>query len=169
MRPDGVLEFLGRIDHQVKIRGHRIELGEIEENLTRHPAVSQAVVDTHRTNIGDRLVAYIVPIAGQKMPAPAELINELRKGLPGYMLPESFVELAALPLTAHGKINRRALPAPTTLTPSQPVEPRTSTEKFLAQTWADLLKVDSVGVTDNFFELGGHSLLATQVVWRLRK
>jgi acyl carrier protein len=165
--PDGNLEFLGRIDHQVKVRGYRIELGEIEATLTAHPAVREAVVVAREEGAGEkRLVAYVVGEA-----SGAELRAFVRSKLPEYMVPSAFVALAALPLTANGKIDRRALPAPEGR-PEQErayVAPRTPVEEVLAGIWAEVLRLDRVGVQDNFFDLGGHSLLATQVVSRLRE
>jgi len=161
---DGSIEFLGRVDHQVKVRGHRVELGEIEAVLAAHPGVRQAVVIVSR----DRIVAYIV---GASLP-PDELRAALRKKLPEYMLPSAFVFLKSLPLTPNGKVDRAALPLPEDVragVQSEFVAPRTPVEEKLAVLWAGLLKLKTIGVYDNFFELGGHSLLATQVVSRMRK
>jgi amino acid adenylation domain-containing protein len=164
---DGNIEFLGRVDHQVKVRGHRIELGEIEAVLAAHPGVRQAVVIARRDDDA-RIVAYIV---GASMPHD-ELRASLRKKLPEYMLPSAFVFLKALPLTPNGKVDRAALPVPEDVragVQSEFVAPRTPVEEKLAGMWAGLLKLKTIGVRDNFFELGGHSLLATQVVSRMRK
>ena len=166
---DGNIEFFGRADHQVKVRGHRVELGEIEAVLATHPGVRQAVVTASRDQSDDlRIVAYVV---GASLPHD-ELRAALRKKLPEYMLPSAFVFLKALPLTPNGKIDRAALPAPEDVragVQADFVAPRTPAEEKLAGLWAGLLKVNTVGVHDNFFDLGGHSLLATQVVSRMRK
>ncbi|MGH7829001.1 MAG: non-ribosomal peptide synthetase, partial [Candidatus Binatia bacterium] len=157
--PDGNIEFLGRIDHQVKIRGFRIEPGEIEAVLTQHPAVREAVVIKREESAGDgRLVAYIVP-QGEPSPTLAELRGFVKSRLPDYMIPSAFVTLHSLPLSPNGKLDRRALPVPG---PNRPevetfVPPRTPVEELLAMIWAQILKVDRVGMHDNFFDLGGHS------------
>ncbi len=166
---DGNVEFLGRADHQVKVRGHRVELGEIEAVLAAHDGVRQAIVTVSRDESNDlHIVAYLVgaPVAHD------ELRAALRKKLPDYMLPSAFVFLKALPLTPNGKVDRAALPAPGDAragVQSDFVAPRTPVEEKMASLWAGLLKVKAVGVYDNFFDLGGHSLLATQVVSRMRK
>ncbi len=166
---DGGIEFLGRADHQVKVRGHRVELGEIEAVLAAQPGVRQAIVTARRDESDDmRIVAYIV---GASMPHD-ELRAALRKKLPEYMLPSAFVFLKALPLTPNGKVDRAALPEPEDVRAGLQTEfvaPRTPVEEKLAALWAGLLKVKTIGVYDDFFELGGHSLLATQVVSRMRK
>ncbi|MBB1257766.1 amino acid adenylation domain-containing protein [Streptomyces alkaliterrae] len=163
---DGDHEYLGRLDHQVKIRGHRIEPGEIENALTRHPDVRDAVVVTDRDAAGEpRLVAYWVAAPGGAPPGPTELRDHLGRGLPQYMVPAVFVALDSLPLTLNGKVDRRALPAPEAQRPdldAEFAEPNTPTQKALADVWADLLSVDRVGLDDDFFELGGHSMLATR-------
>ena len=167
-RPDGELEYLGRADDQVKIRGHRVELGEIEAALGRHPSVREAAVVVREITPGDpRLVAYVV---GRDLPI-ADLRERLKGELPPYMVPSAIVALDALPLTANGKVDRRALPAPEGDRPESErtyVAPRTPTEIAVAATWAEVLGVARVGVHDDFFDLGGHSLLALQVVARLR-
>ena len=169
--PDGHLIFLGRSDNQVKIRGYRVELDEIEALLARHPAVGAAVAVAREDNPGDRrLVAYVVPRAGQAVILP-ELRAFLARQLPDYMVPGAILILDTLPLTPHGKVDRRALPAPdyAQLALAQPfTAPRTPVEETLAAIWAGVLGLERVGVADNFFELGGHSLLATQVVSRVR-
>jgi aspartate racemase len=169
--PDGNIEFLGRLDDQVKIRGFRIEPGEIEAVLTRHPAVREAVVVAREDNPGDkRLVVYVVG-KGDEQPQAAELKQFLKDKLPDYMVPSAWVSLDSLPHTPNGKINRAALPAPAAgqLDPSAKfTAPRTQVEKTLARVWAEVLKLERVGIQDNFFDLGGHSLLATQVLSRLR-
>ncbi|HKH44662.1 MAG TPA: amino acid adenylation domain-containing protein [Thermoanaerobaculia bacterium] len=169
--PDGRLDFLGRVDQQVKIRGVRIELGEIEAALKRHPAVREAALLVREDQLGDRrLVAYLV--AGPELAGePARLRAFLRQGLPDAMLPGAFVFLDALPLTATGKVDRRALAAldVSELARETPfVAPRTPLEERLAAIWSELLGVQRIGALDNFFHLGGHSLLTTQLVSRLR-
>jgi len=174
-RPDGVLEFLGRDDHQVKVRGYRLELQEIEVVLSRHPAIGAAVVLAPEGPGGDRrLAAYVVPAeGGAGIPAFGELRAWLGDRLPAYMVPASWVALPVLPLTANGKVDRRALPAPEDA-PAEAagprIAPRTPVEEILALAWAEVLRIDEarVSVTDDFFELGGHSLLATRLVSRVR-
>ena len=169
-RPDGELEYLGRADHQVKIRGHRVELGEIEAALARDPSVREAVVVARPGPAGDtRLVAYLVGKDGVEPSAPA-LRESLKAELPPYMLPSAFVTLSALPLTPNGKVDRKALPAPEGDRPDlgkASVPPRNPTEAAVAAIWAEVLGMPKVGVLDDFFELGGHSLLALQVIGRL--
>jgi amino acid adenylation domain-containing protein len=166
--PDGNVEFLGRKDFQVKLRGFRIELGEIEAMLAQHPAVQQAVVIVWEDQPGDSgafLVAYIV---GET--AHSKLREYLKQKLPDYMVPSVFVRLEELPLTPNNKVNRQALPAPERTGLEQDyVAPRTPTEEILAEIWAQVLRLERVGIHDNFFALGGHSLLATQVISRLRE
>ncbi|MBE4753752.1 amino acid adenylation domain-containing protein, partial [Corallococcus sp. ZKHCc1 1396] len=168
---DGNIEYLGRLDFQVKVRGLRIELGEIESALERHPQVRQAVVVVREDSPGDkRLVAYLVSPASQQPLSAADVRDFLKQQLPEYMLPAAFVLLETLPLTSSGKVDRKALPTPDgALTASvEYVAPRNETEQKLAALWSEVLRVERVGVHDNFFELGGHSLLVTQVVSRIR-
>jgi amino acid adenylation domain-containing protein len=166
---DGNIEFLGRADHQVKVRGHRIEPGEIEAVLAAQAGIRQAIVTARRSESDDlRIVAYVV---GASAPHD-ELRAALRKRLPEYMLPSAFVFLKNLPLTPNGKVDRAALPEPEDVragVQTEFVAARTPVEEKLAGLWASLLKLKTIGVYDNFFELGGHSLLATQVVSRMRK
>jgi len=168
--PDGNFDFLGRCDQQVKLRGYRIELGEIENVLARHHAVHEAVVVVREDVPGDqRLVAYLVTDDDQPTSAAA-LRDYLKEALPDYMTPSSFVFLETLPLTANGKVDRRALPAPDGARPDGETEyaaPRTPVEEVLAGIWRELLSLERLGVHDNFFVLGGHSLLATQLLARL--
>ncbi len=170
-RPDGDLEYLGRIDLQVKVRGVRIEPGEIEAALARHPAIGAAAIALRELAPGERgLVAYCVAAAAPE-PAPAELRAFLRTALPEVMVPSVFVYLPALPLTVNGKLDRRALPDPERRrqgTGEDYAAPATPLETTLAALWRDLLGVDRVGRRDDFFALGGHSLLATRLVSRLR-
>ena len=166
--PAGDLEFLGRIDDQVKVRGYRVELREIEASLGLHPAVAEAVVVAREDAPGDRrLTAYVVPRNGEA--GASELRAFLRERLPDYMVPASFVALDALPTTPSGKVDRRALPSPDRLGPEGVyTAPRTPAEETVAAIWRAVLGAGRVGVTDNFFELGGHSLLLPQVMHRLR-
>jgi amino acid adenylation domain-containing protein len=171
-RADGQIEFVGRIDNQVKVRGFRIELGEIEAALHGHSAVREAVVEARDDAPGvKRLVAYIVA-RPQAAPALSEIRNHLKQQLPDFMIPSAFVMLDALPLTTGGKLDRRALPPPGDARPDLEegfAAPRTPTEEVLAAIWAEVLGLKQVGVHDNFFDLGGHSLLATQVISRIRE
>jgi acyl carrier protein len=168
---DGNIEYLGRIDHQVKIRGFRVELGEIEAVLGQHPGVLESVVMAREdTPDNKRLVAYVVADPNVKT-STSEWRDFLRTKLPEHMVPSALVRLDELPLTANGKVDRRALPAPDKLRPEMAeafVAPRTAAEEVVATIWADVLEVERVSVYDNFFNLGGHSLLATQVISRLR-
>ncbi|HEX2081445.1 MAG TPA: amino acid adenylation domain-containing protein, partial [Longimicrobium sp.] len=169
-RGDGALEYLGRLDEQVKIRGFRIEPGEVEVALMAHPQVRESAVVAREDATGDRhLVAYVVAEQGAAVEA-AELRAHLVRRLPEYMVPSAFVALESLPLTPNGKLDRRALPAPEFASAEgRYVAPRTPTEEVLAEIWAEVLRLERVGVTDSFFELGGHSLLATRVVSRVRQ
>jgi len=167
--PDGNVEFLGRGDDQVKIRGFRVELGEIESVLSKHPAVKQAVVLTQPDPRGEqRLLAYVVAHRDAQTSAD-QLRAFVKEQLPDYMVPAAIVMLAKLPLTANGKIDRQALPAPDEAPTKTYVPPRTPTEEVLANIWAQVLRLDRVGAEDNFFDLGGHSLMATQIVSRVRE
>jgi non-ribosomal peptide synthetase component F/acyl carrier protein len=167
---DRTLEFLGRLDHQVKVRGYRIELGEIEHVLSEHPDIQAAIVLLRDDLAGDaRLVAHIVA-AASRQPEVNELRDFLKTKFPGYMIPAGFIFLERLPLTAHGKVDRRALVATSrrlTVTASEFVAPRNPVEQTLADIWALLLGIDKISVFDNFFDLGGHSLLAGQVLARV--
>ncbi|TMQ67695.1 MAG: amino acid adenylation domain-containing protein, partial [Candidatus Eisenbacteria bacterium] len=172
-RADGTVDFLGRIDQQVKIRGFRIEPGEVESALNAHPGVAEAVVQVREEADGDRrLVAYVVRKTGPSSPSMRELRRHLAGRLPEPMLPSAFVELEALPRTPNGKLDRKALPAPSPSRLSADesfAAPVTPDEKKLARLWGRVLKIERVGIHDNFFEAGGHSLLATQLVSRLRE
>ncbi len=188
--PDGTIELLGRMDHQIKLRGFRIEIGEIEALLASHPGVRENVVIVREDTPGDqRLVAYVVPttedrglkiedssLAAQEKlssilyPLSSDLRQFLRDRLPDYMIPAAFVLLDELPHTPNGKIDRKALPAPGWSSEQEGgfVAPRTPTEDLVAGIWADVLTIERVGVHDNFFALGGHSLLATRLVSQVR-
>ena len=168
-RSDGTIEFIGRNDFQVKIRGFRIELGEIESRLAEHPGVREAVVLAREDAPGDkRLVAYTTTRPDAAAPRAETLRAHLAASLPEYMVPAAYVALDALPLTANGKLNRNALPAPeSNAFAVRGYEPPVGeTEERLARIWADVLKLERVGRHDNFFELGGHSLLAVRLLSR---
>jgi hypothetical protein len=165
-RPDGAIEFLGRLDRQVKIRGFRVELGEIEAVLERHPSIRDAAVLIREDQPGDkRLVAYIVAQPGT--PADlAEVQRFLKTRLPDYMAPAHYVTLESLPLTPNGKVDRAALPSTELERPEMDiafVTPATDLERTIAGVWVDVLGIDRVGLYDNFFEIGGNSLLLLQV------
>jgi amino acid adenylation domain-containing protein len=172
-RADGELDYLGRIDHQVKIRGVRVELGEIEATLARHPAVREAVVEASLDSSGTRrLAAYVVPRDG-RLEAPA-LREYLREHLPEAMVPARFVRLAALPLTGSGKVDRRALPPPLSAAEDEPPRatgrgPRDPLELALHRIWEEVLEVADLTVDDNFFDRGGHSLAALRLVHLLHE
>ena len=169
--PGGNIEYVGRRDHQVKVRGFRVELGEIESILRTHPQVQDVVVDARRDGAaGDvtRLVAYFVPLTGADL-SPVQLRNFLQSRLPEYMVPAFFVAMEKLPLSSVGKVNRRALPPPDVSSMEREslfVPPRTEKESILARVWADVLGLEQVSVEDNFFQLGGDSILSIQVVAR---
>jgi amino acid adenylation domain-containing protein len=184
--PDGNIEYLGRLDNQVKLRGHRIELGEIESVLGRHPSIKECAVIARETVADSRfqvsdsrspistsekqLVAYVVANRGTP-PGVGDLRHFLRQTLPEFMVPTAFVALDALPLTPNGKLDRRGLPAPDPRRPSGAGEfarPRGEVEELIAQAWREVLQIEEVGTNDNFFDLGGHSLRATRVAARLR-
>ncbi|MFH7375344.1 amino acid adenylation domain-containing protein, partial [Pseudomonas syringae pv. tagetis] len=167
-RSAGVVEYAGRIDHQVKIRGFRIELGEIEARLQAHPTVREVIV----LALDGQLAAYLVPTEpDQDQQTLRETLKTgLRANLPEYMVPTHFIVLDKMPLTANGKLDRKALPAPdASQLQTTYIAPQGELEQQLAAIWADVLKIEQVGRADNFFELGGHSLLATQVISRIRQ
>ncbi|WP_437982708.1 amino acid adenylation domain-containing protein [Sorangium sp. So ce117] len=169
-RPDGAIEFLGRLDFQVKIRGLRVELGEIEARLLQHPGVGEAVVLARdEAHDGKRLVAYVAGRDGAEL-EPGALRAWLAEALPAYMVPAPIVVLEGLPLSPNGKVDRRALPAPEQLdAPARAVTPpRTDLERTIAALWREVLSVPQVGIHDNFFDLGGHSLSLAKVHSRLR-
>ena len=168
--PDGNVEFLGRMDNQVKIRGIRIELGEIENVLSTHPAIHAAVVMVSGTGGAERLIGYVVP--SNTAPAPSELRAFVKARLPDHMVPASFVLLDTLPLLPNGKVDRRALPAPDQARwqiNQEHIAPRNPMEEKLAGIIAAVLNIGRISVLDNFFDLGGHSLLGIQVTARVRK
>lgn len=173
---DGAIEFLGRGDHQIKIRGYRVELGDIEQVLVSNQGVQAAIVVLHTSATGDgQLIAYVVPVQEGYAVAHADrpTVDKIREWvaaqLPDYMVPSAFVMLDALPLTANGKVDRAALPSPDAQPERAHVAPSTETERQLAVIWATVLKVENVGVTDRFLDLGGHSLLAIRVLGRISK
>jgi amino acid adenylation domain-containing protein len=169
--PDGQIEFLGRRDFQVKVRGFRIELEEVEAALSCHPSIRQCVVTVRSDGTDKQLVAYAVLDEGRTVKA-AELRNFLREKLPEYMLPTQFVTLDAFPLTPNGKIDRRALSTFEIKVPEMYEDyaaPRTPVEELLVGIWSEVLDVNLVGIRDNFFDLGGHSLRATQIASRMRE
>jgi amino acid adenylation domain-containing protein len=171
-RANGTLEFHGRIDQQVKLRGFRIELGEIEAVLDSHPDVGGSVAIVREDSPGDqRLVAYVVP-TDERVPETEELRRLLRGKLPGFMVPSAFVTLDAFPVTANGKLNRAALPAPDGARPELArsyAPPETPIQQTLVEAWRDVLGIDRVGIDDDFFELGGHSLLAVKMLARVHE
>ena len=166
--PDGSIEYIGRIDHQIKIRGYRVELGEIEEALNQHSGVLNSVAVAREDKPGDKmLVAYLVSRNGP-ISSP-ELREFLRSKLPDFMVPAAFVTLPALPLNPNGKVDRKALPKPEFEPADKSAPPATLTEIMLARIWREVLGLKHVCVHDNFFESGGHSLLAVQFIGRLNK
>ncbi len=170
-RPDGNIEYVGRVDDQIKLRGYRIEPGEIESALARHPDIATCAVAARQEPSGDkRLVGYVVS-RERANPSVTELRESLKRELPDHMVPSAFVFLDALPLTPNGKVDHRALPAPEQVRPnleSAFAPPRSPVEVTVAGIWCQVLGLEKVGIHDNFFELGGHSLLATLVLARLR-
>ncbi|MFB7958176.1 amino acid adenylation domain-containing protein [Streptomyces sp. NPDC056045] len=171
-RPDGTMEFIGRIDNQVKLRGYRIELGEIEAALTTHPHIHTTTVTTREDTPGNKqLVAYIVATPGNT-PTAHQLRTHLQRQLPDYMVPALYVPLDRLPLTPNGKVDTKALPAPGHDRPELATTytaPRTDTERTLAAIWSEILGIDTIGIHDNFFELGGDSIVSIQMIARAKK
>ena len=171
-RPDGVVDYLGRVDHQVKIRGFRIELGEIEARLREQASVGETVVVAQEGPTGKQLVAYVVP-ADASLADQVEFRDTLRRALkadlPDYMVPSHFVFLAQMPLTPNGKLDRKGLPLPdASQMQQQYLAPQTELEQQIATIWADILHLPQVGLNDNFFDVGGHSLLAIQITSRVQ-
>ena len=172
--PDGHIEYLGRIDYQIKLRGFRIELGEIETALLQHPEVKEGVVIVREdTSNENHLVGYIVAETGQdSLQVISQLRRFLKQQLPDFMVPTIFMALEAMPLTPNGKVDRKALPEPDASRPeleANYVAPRTPIEQQIADIWMQVLNVKRVGIYDNFFELGGYSLVGIQVVSRVRQ
>jgi acyl carrier protein len=171
--PDGNIDFLGRLDHQVKVAGYRIELGEVEAAMVQHQAVRECVVVVRADAHGDpRLVAYIVPAERAVLPDAPAWRRYLADSLPSHMIPSLFVQLEKLPLTPGGKVDRRSLPAPDPMgngAGPDYVVPRTAVEEVLAGIWREVLAVERVGVHDNFLDLGGHSMLAMRCVSGIRQ
>jgi thioesterase domain-containing protein len=175
--PDGTLDVLGRLDHQVKIRGHRVELAEIEARLRQHDTIDEACVSLRVSETGEsQLVAYVTPAHGQPASHSGhDLRAFVRRGLPEVMIPSAFVWLTSMPRTPNGKLDRGALPAPTILVDEEAARaasnagPRDALEATLVKEWEDLLGCPRIGVHDNFFDLGGHSLLAIRFVYRSRE
>ncbi|HKX29003.1 MAG TPA: amino acid adenylation domain-containing protein, partial [Blastocatellia bacterium] len=167
--PDGRLEFLGRTDHQVKLRGFRIETGEVESALLKAPAVRAAIVTVREDSQGEAcLVAYLVAEQGELQ--PAELRAHLAGSLPDYMIPSVFIQLPAFPAAPNGKVDRAALPAPAAANRTRdPVAPRDGIEQSIARIWEEVLEVKPIGIHDDFFELGGHSLKATRIAFRIQR
>ena len=170
-RADGNVEYLGRIDHQIKLRGIRIELGEIEAALNTHPQVQETVVMARENGVDDqRLIAYVAIEQNGTHDMTAEFRRYLREKLPEHMVPTAYIALASLPHLANGKVDRKALPAvDLSERRVEYVAPRTNVEKTLSEIWSEVLEKDRVGIHDDFFNLGGHSLLATMVITRVRQ
>jgi acyl carrier protein len=178
MSEDGCLEHLGRKDFRAKIRGFTVEVAEIERALLEHPSIQEAVVVPTADTEGDnRLIGYVVvetttPAMRERRPTASELRSFVKTKLPEYMIPSVFVFMERLPLTSNGKIDRRALPLPGQSAPNTStayVAPLTPIERQIAEVWAEVLKLDNIGIHDNFFDLGGHSLMAMQLVSKLRE
>jgi acyl carrier protein len=169
---DGNLEFLGRIDSQVKLRGYRIELGESEAVLMGYPTVRESIVLVRENASGDkRLIAYVIPHAPEAL-SITDLRSYLRAKLPEYLVPSAFVLLEAWPLTSNGKVDRRALPNPEELPlqlQSAYVAPQSQLERTVATVWQEVLHLEKIGIHDNFFDVGGHSLLLTQLQNKLQE
>ncbi len=167
--PDGNLEYLGRIDYQVKLRGFRIELGEIESVLMQHPSVKQGVVTLYKNNDDEKLIAYVVSSSDISQ---TELWQFLQGKLPGYMIPSSYIILEEFPLTPNRKVDRKALPNPEKNHIQEQrnfVAPRNPVEEILVNIWSEILGVEKISVDDNFFKIGGHSLLATRIISQIRE
>jgi amino acid adenylation domain-containing protein len=171
-RKDGILEYLGRVDNQVKVRGYRIELGEIEATLASDPRVKSCAVLVREDEPGNKqLVGYVVPREG-KAPTAEDLQQFVKQKLPEYMAPSQFVFLDSIPLTTNGKVDRKALPAPTYGNVSEGKDfaaPRSETEKAIADIWSKLMKLERIGIHDDFFDFGGHSLMAMKMVSQIEE
>ncbi|MFF5070222.1 non-ribosomal peptide synthetase [Micromonospora olivasterospora] len=167
-RRDGVIEYVGRKDHQIKIRGHRIEVGEIEAVLAQHPALQSCLITVHEVSAADKRLAAFYTVNEETTVTVEELKEHLRQQLPEYMVPTYFVDLPEFPLSPNGKVDRKALPSLSSIVRQTQeresfVAPRTETERALAEIWTKLLNVERVGVHDDFFDLGGHSLLVASL------
>ncbi|HEX6749442.1 MAG TPA: amino acid adenylation domain-containing protein [Longimicrobium sp.] len=169
-RADGNLDYLGRLDHQVKIRGHRVETGEIEAVLAEHPALQEAAVVVRGEGADVRLAAFVVSAAGEVAPGAAELRAFLKERLPDYMVPAAFTALERLPLSPNGKVDRLSLAEhePAEAAREERAEPATVSERAIARVWEEVLEISGVGMDDNFFEIGGHSLVVGRMIERLR-
>jgi acyl-coenzyme A synthetase/AMP-(fatty) acid ligase/acyl carrier protein len=171
-RKDGILEYLGRVDNQVKVRGYRIELGEIEATLASDPRVKSCAVLVREDEPGNKqLVGYVVAREGQA-PTAEDLQQFVKQKLPEYMAPSQFVFLASIPLTTNGKVDRKALPAPTYGNVSEGKDfaaPQTETQKAIADIWSKLMKLERIGIHDDFFDFGGHSLMAMKMVSQIEE
>jgi amino acid adenylation domain-containing protein len=165
--PDGNIEYLDRIDNQLKIRGFRVEPTEIERCLASHPAIKDAVILAQKEGHDDKLIAYYILYPQVKAPSIGEIHQHLEAHLPDYMIPTSYVRIDALPLTANGKLDKHALPVPRFTTNQYYLAPSTTLEKTLAEIWSEELGIKLVGIEDNFFELGGHSLSAARVISKI--
>jgi acyl carrier protein len=167
-RHDGALEFLGRLDHQVKVRGHRIELGEIESRLAEHPGIAEAVVVARNDGAGVELVAYVISRNGAVDESDVRM--HLRSRVPEYMMPRAFVRLPAFPMTPNRKIDRKALPAPQRVAAVVPItaKPDGGLEQTIASIWCEVLELPEVGIDTNFADVGGHSLAMVQVLGRMK-
>jgi hypothetical protein len=167
LQPDGCLEYLGRKDFRLKIRGHRIQAEEVEFALLKIPEISQAAVVAHKDAFGDeRLVAYVMP-STKEIPTTGQMRDSLKQWLPEYMVPSKFIILETLPLNTNGKINRRELPTPDVGRPNLGTRlnaPTTTLESVLAKIWAEALGINSVGIHDLFLDLGGDSIIASRIV-----
>ncbi|EBP8635870.1 AMP-binding protein, partial [Salmonella enterica] len=164
--PDGNVEYLGRNDLQIKINGYRIELGEIESALTALPEVKQAVVIDHAHEGQKYLAAYLLMQAGETL-EPRALRNELSKTLPDYMLPATFTQIDAVPLTINGKLDMRALPEPSFVSVGSYTSPRNQQEEEICAIWQDVLGLQRVGINDDFFKIGGESITAIRLALRM--
>jgi long-subunit acyl-CoA synthetase (AMP-forming) len=171
-RKDGILEYFGRVDNQVKVRGYRIELGEIEATLASDPRVKSCAVLVREDEPGNKqLVGYVVPREGQA-PTAEEMQQFVKQKLPEYMAPSQFVFMDSIPLTTNGKVDRKALPAPTYGNISEGKDfaaPHTETEKAIADIWSKLMKLERIGIHDDFFDFGGHSLMAMKMVSQIEE
>jgi acyl-coenzyme A synthetase/AMP-(fatty) acid ligase len=170
--PDGNIEFIGRVDYQIKMRGYRIELGEIEATLTSCDHVESAVVSLFEPIDGNKILAAYVVVSNDKTVTALNLQKYLQNKLPEFMIPTSYTIMESFPLTPNGKINRLGFPPPDLSRPELEVplvEPNSTLEKVLISIWKEVLNLDEIGVHDNFFDLGGHSLLVTQVISRINQ